>query len=611
MTPLLFLLLLFNLHYYNRTLANLYLGDHKISGLTFNELSQKIAILISDYEQQPVVLKVETPGGNSPQTYRLSLRDLGVEFDQDRTVNLVLKTGKSGNFPADTLAKLRSFLYKKSINPVYQINFSQLTTKLNETLNDHIKEPENATIVYDADIKIADEIMGQTYDMSQLVWALRNRLDNFASEPISTSILAQEPEIKSAAAIRARDKVQTLTRQIIVLNFEQDNWKLSGQKLFDLLEFYAVGRRQGFVSKFNFGQEALIINKINKQTPETSELEVGLNQELLSQFIEKIADSIDRATTDATLIFEGDKVIQFTPAIDGRLLDTQLTAEAIQSKVSIENISAAESIVINLPVKVTRAKIASEEINNLGIKELVGRGISYFGGSIPNRIHNIAQAAKRVNGTIIKSGDSFSFNRAVGEVSAATGYKQAYVITSGRTVLDDGGGICQVSTTIFRAALNSGLPIISRTAHAYRVGYYEQHGFTPGFDATVWAPAVDLVFKNDTGHHILVQTVIDYQSLMLEVDIYGTADGRRVEISQPVLSNFKDAPEDKYQEDPTLPRGTVKQVDFRADGLTSVFRRKVYKQRFSAHKNDELAIDETFKSNYRPWQAVYLVGTGE
>ena len=256
-----------------------------------------------------------------------------------------------------------------------------------------------------------------------------------------------------------------------------------------------------------------------------------------------------------------------------------------------------------LPVKIETAKIDNDKINSLGIRSLVGKGISYFSGSISNRISNLSLASRRISGTLIAPGEVFSFNKSVGEVSGATGYRQAYVISEGRTVLDDGGGICQVSTTIFRAALNAGLPIVERTAHAYRVSYYEQKGFKPGFDATVWAPAVDLQFRNDTDHHILIQVVVDAARAKLEVDLYGTSDGRRVELSEPVLSNFQPALPDKYQDDPALPRGTVKQVDFAASGITSVFGRKVF-------KNDELVIDEKFTSRFKPWQAIFLVGTG-
>lgn len=242
-------------------------------------------------------------------------------------------------------------------------------------------------------------------------------------------------------------------------------------------------------------------------------------------------------------------------------------------------------------------------MNTLGIVELIGSGVSYFAGSIANRVHNIALGSSLINGTIVAPGETFSFNALVGPVSAEQGFKQAYVIQKGRTVLDDGGGICQVSTTVFRAALNSGLPIVKRTAHAYRVSYYEQRGFKPGFDATIFSPSVDFQFKNDTSHHILIQAKVGKANARLQVDIYGTSDNRRVEISDPIVSNVTPPPEPKYEDDPTQPRGTIKQADFAAHGATAVFTRKVY-------RGDELIINDTIRSNFRPWQAVYLVGTG-
>ena len=113
------------------------------------------------------------------------------------------------------------------------------------------------------------------------------------------------------------------------------------------------------------------------------------------------------------------------------------------------------------------------EINTYGIKELVGVGYSRFEGSHAERIHNIRTGSEKLNGMIIKPGETFSFVEALGDISRATGYKQAYIIKEGKTVLGDGGGICQVSSTLFRAALNVGLPIVERNAHAYRVAYYE------------------------------------------------------------------------------------------------------------------------------------------
>ncbi|MEK9207877.1 MAG: VanW family protein, partial [Patescibacteria group bacterium] len=244
-----------------------------------------------------------------------------------------------------------------------------------------------------------------------------------------------------------------------------------------------------------------------------------------------------------------------------------------------------------------------EKVNKMGIKELIGSGTSLFQHSIETRIYNVNLAASRINGVLVSPGDTFSFAKSVGDVSSLTGYKQAYIIENGKTVLGDGGGVCQVSTTLFRAALNSGLPIVERNAHAYRVGYYEQDS-PPGIDATVYVPSVDLKFKNDTGNYILIQSIIDPEELRLTFMIYGTKDGRISELSTPVVTNQTPAPPDKFEDDPNLPKGQIKQIDFAASGANVYFTRTVT-------KDGKVIIADKFSSNYRPWQAVYLRGTKE
>jgi len=204
---------------------------------------------------------------------------------------------------------------------------------------------------------------------------------------------------------------------------------------------------------------------------------------------------------------------------------------------------------------------------------------------------------------LIPPGGTFSFNNIVGDISSETGYRQAYIIKNGRTILDDGGGVCQVSTTLFRAALDSGLIISERYAHSYRVGYYEQNGWKPGFDATVYAPLYDFKFVNNTDHHILIQATTDPTISKLTFEFYGTKDNRQVEISDVRLWDKKPAPPDLYQDDPTLPAGQVKQVDWANPGIKSNFDYKVT-------IDGEVISDKNFYSNFVPWQAVYLRGTG-
>jgi vancomycin resistance protein YoaR len=256
---------------------------------------------------------------------------------------------------------------------------------------------------------------------------------------------------------------------------------------------------------------------------------------------------------------------------------------------------------IELPVITTEPAIKTENVNGLGIKELLGKGESTFHGSIASRKHNIALTAGRLNGILVAPSEIFSFNQAVGDISAATGYQTAYIIKDGRTMLGDGGGVCQDSTTMFRAILNAGLPIIERHPHSYRVTYYEQNA-PPGLDATVYAPSVDLKFKNDTPGYILIQTKVDINKNYLVVELYGSSDGRKATVSNVRLWAQVPPPADLYQDDPTLAAGVIKQVDWKAWGAKAAFDWKVV-------RNNEVLQEKTFYSNYQPWQAVYLRGT--
>ena len=218
-------------------------------------------------------------------------------------------------------------------------------------------------------------------------------------------------------------------------------------------------------------------------------------------------------------------------------------------------------------------------------------------------MHNLSLAATKIHGILVPPGDVFSYNKAVGDISATTGFKSGYIIKNGRTVLGDGGGVCQDSTTLFRAALNTGLPIIERKGHAYRVRYYENDR-KPGFDATVYAPSVDFKFKNDTPAHILIQANVDKQNYLLTFTFYGKNDGRRVELSEARVYDALPPPQPSYEETSELATGVTKQVDWAAPGAKSQFTYKVFA------KSGEVLQNKVFYTSYRPWQAVFLVGTG-
>lgn len=325
------------------------------------------------------------------------------------------------------------------------------------------------------------------------------------------------------------------------------------------------------------------------------------NSGVVDSALSAIAVEENIPVTEALFQFQNGRVTSFRPSANGRRLNIAEANARLTEAFYTAQRTGTRRFTILMPIDTVRPTVTTDKANTYGIKEQIGTGYSEFAGSTTGRIHNVALAASRINGVLIKPGETFSFNDAVGDITAATGYQSAYIIKDGHTVLGDGGGVCQVSTTLFRAALDAGLPIVERYAHDYRVHYYEEGGFKPGLDATVYGPTYDLKFKNDTANSILIQAQTDTSNLSLTFNLFGTGDGRKSSISNQKLWDSTPPPPDLYQDDPTLPRGTTKQVDFSAWGAKASFD-------YLVTRAGTVLQQKTFLSDYRPWQAVYLKG---
>jgi vancomycin resistance protein YoaR len=358
--------------------------------------------------------------------------------------------------------------------------------------------------------------------------------------------------------------------------------------------------------------EKLIVKKIFlKWMEEKSEMEKETlinflsfdnrcQEEKVKEYIESFNESIKKEAKDAAFKFENGKVIEFEAAKNGYSVDKDKFIDLVCSQLYSWKDSQEIEIIVELPLIMTEPKIKTDEVNNLGIKELLGRGTSSFRHSSEIRNFNVEKGSSIVNRILVAPDETFSFVKNLGEVTMESGYKKAYIIRAGKTELDVGGGICQVSTTLFRAILDAGLPITERKAHAYRVSYYEEDS-KPGFDATVFIPSPDLKFVNDTGHHLLIQSTYDGKIKKLTYEIYGTSDGRKVEISNYRQWDAAPAPPDVWIDDPTLPPGKVVKDESRIPGLKTSFEWKVT-------RGEEIIHQKTFVSSYVPWAAVYRRG---
>lgn len=334
----------------------------------------------------------------------------------------------------------------------------------------------------------------------------------------------------------------------------------------------------------------------------------GVDSATISAQLAQLTQPWVRAPQAAQMEFSDDtsKLSTFVPHRAGREVLLEKLEESIRQSIQAAEATTSATIpeqVIAVEFQEEVADVTLGDLNSLGITERIAVGTSEYAGSIPNRVFNVSHTAEKLHGTIILPGEEFSFNETIGEISGKTGFKSAYVIMNGRTQLGDGGGVCQVSTTLFRAVLQGGFPITRWKAHSYRVGYYEQNS-QPGFDATVYAPSVDFRFQNDSEHAIAIAAYPDSERRFLTVEFWGTSDDRTSEISEYRMWNQRSAPEPAYVEDPNLPAGQRQQIDWAAAGANASFHY------VAKDKDGNVIQDREFMSVFRPWQAVYLVGTG-
>lgn len=392
----------------------------------------------------------------------------------------------------------------------------------------------------------------------------------------------------SFTVIFKQESIATFSAQTLFLKYDG---KTAAERSF------LIGRSSNFPSRYY----QKLVSLFNLQRFDFKS-QIEYDDSDLKDFLTSAEEKYNLPAKNALFKFEKGKVVDFRKETDGLKISSDEFLEEFNKTVESLKLNISNKKVV-LNSEVIRPEIKLSNINDYGIEEFIAEGKSDFTHSIPQRVHNLTLAASRFNGILIPKGKEFSFNETVGDISSLTGYQPAYIIKEGKTVLGDGGGVCQVSTTLFRAALNAGLPVVERNAHAYRVGYYENDS-QPGFDATVYAPSVDLKIKNDTSAYILIETEIDSENNLLYFKLFGKKDSRRIEISLATVYDVVPPLEPKYQDDPTLKKGVVKQVDFPAWGSKAFFTYKVY-------FGDKLGVNDKFFSNYRPWQAVYLVGTAD
>jgi len=328
-----------------------------------------------------------------------------------------------------------------------------------------------------------------------------------------------------------------------------------------------------------------------------SQYVVQLDHDMLQSLLENIAKQVNRPEADARFTFnqETSQLEPILASVVGLQLDVRGSME------EIENAAATGQQSLFLKVNTTQPKVADTATGQqLGITELISSQTTYFYGSSAARLKNIQTAAANFHGLLVAPDETFSMGEHMGDVTLDSGYAEALIIYNGKTIKGVGGGVCQVSTTLFRTAFYAGFPVLERHAHAYRVYYYEQRkgggndSSLSGFDATVYFPLIDFKFTNDTPYWLLMDTYFNPATYSLTWNFYSTSDGRTVQADFSGPTNVVPALPPTITFNPDAASGSVSHVDYAAEGADVTINRVVM-------KDGKIWFVDKFVTQYQPW----------
>lgn len=570
----------YHFYYAEKIIPGVKVNQHDIGGMT---VTQAIKYLNEEVDKQNT-LKVLIPSGGEIVEYEVSATDIGFRYLLIDTVKEAYNIGRKDNFVKNLSNKIYALRGKVVIEPSYDYNENATMNQISLIKNNKLKSLKETSYGFDnGNLTILQGQRGEVFDEQKFT---QDIIDSFVKEnfgEINLNVTEVDPMYSIENLDQLKPQMDYILQNEIKLVHDDYEKILAPEEKIKI--FIPIKSSTGM--KF-----------------EISEKELG-------SVIYDLGLTFDRNPSGQILEIENGKAIKFVASQNGLKLKVKETTKSSKDQLQkfLDELGnkdinqpseEALGVEIEMAVQVTEPPQNGNEFN---IEDLIGVGKSKFRGSIPSRIHNIGLASSKVSGTLVPPGEIFSFNQAVGQIDRQNGYQPAYVISGGRTILGDGGGVCQVSTTVFRAALDAGFPILERHPHSYRVGYYEQESQL-GVDASIYVPTADLKFKNDTEGYILIVSEFDEDNYSLNFKIYGKDDGREVDISDTRVISKSSAPPAVYIDDPSLPKGKKVQIEYSAGGAQVVFTRTV-------KKNGETTLEDSFKSNYRPWAAVYRIGTAE
>lgn len=564
----------YQLLYAGRIFPGVSVAGVDLSGMKPSDAAEKLKQVLS----YPMNGKILFRDGE--KAWMASPVQLGMAFDPSSSAMTAYNLGRKGGLFGALSGQIRAAGVGVKVAPVIIFDqrvannyLSQIASQIDQPMK------EASLVVNGTDIVTEPGQIGRELKMDATLVYLGGQLQTFADGEVNLVVQEIQPQFLDVSA-QANTARQILSQPLTlsIPNASADD-----------------------PAPYVYNQQ-ILAGLISVQRGADGGVQVGLSQTGLRDLLVPIKQQLDRKPDDARFIFNDDtrQLDLIQESRTGRTMDVEASIQAINDALLHGEHS------VPLVVNEEQPRVASNATaQQLGITQLLVAETSYFYGSSAERMQNIQAAAARFHGVLVAPGETFSMGETMGDVSLDNGFAEALIIYGGRTIKGVGGGVCQVSTTLFRTVFDAGFPVVERTPHAYRVGYYEQTGSgapdpnLAGMDATVYFPLVDFKFTNDSQYWILMETYMGSSSLTWK--FYSTSDGRTVTSTTTGVTNVVSAPPPSFEENPELKKNEMKQVDWAANGADVSITRTV-------SRNGAVLFQDNFTTHYQPWQAICQYG---
>jgi len=552
--------------YTNRIYPNVTLQGVNLSEKTRPEAAQAVTAAFAPFLKQPITITYQGT------TWQPTLADLGITIDVERSVINAYNAGRGNGLLANV----------QDINAIYQEgrDFPLRLTVDGATLNAYLRQiaadveqpaREAELMIRDAQVQTKQSTNGRMVMVDETASEILQSLQTLQPASIALRTAELRPQLSSESIAEAQRTAEAMLSAPMELAFKDTTFELDQATIADMI----------------------ILQRVPTDTG--SQLNAQLDQQKLQKWATKLADKIGRSSVEPRVNWNRGNLQIFREGRIGYRLDVPRTMEMLNGAVTTVTRR------LDLPVEEVQPRVTAETLSQLGITELVSVGKSDFSGSAPYRITNIKAGVNLLHGILVPPDGEFSFNENVGEINEANGFVEGYAIVGNRTQKEPGGGICQDSTTLFRAAFYAGLPFTDWTPHRFRISWYEKYD-TIGMDSTIFTGGgPDLRFINDTGNWLLVQGYVNDADASVVFALYGTkVPGRTVERTAPRITNETPAPtKPVYIDDPEQPLGVFKQTDMARGGMDIEIVRIV-------KQDGKVVRTNKFITSFEAWPNIYL-----